>query len=297
MTKKPWQETEEFGFSFPFRCWDTELMDFIYPSHWHDYYEIFVVLQGKVSIIIDGDVWDVDTGDIVLLDPGRLHSFSASAPKTCIRFFHFAQSFFAKEDHMLALVDYRSVFIQKPIIHTALHAQKVDVEMFLHKNISAFLDLLFDEYKKKRKGWQIAIKGELYRLFLTYVRNSTLDKNDKLSQKPFSANTENRFERVFLFINKNFHNANLDLNYAAQEAALSRFHFSRFFKQRTGQSFYAYLSSLRLGHAKAMLLKTDLPVIDIARNCGFSSLSTFFRVFKTGTGSTPSQYRKEKSKE
>jgi AraC family transcriptional regulator of adaptative response / methylphosphotriester-DNA alkyltransferase methyltransferase len=51
-----------------------------------------------------------------------------------------------------------------------------------------------------------------------------------------------------------------------------------------------------LGHAKAMLLKTDLQVVDIARNCGYSSLSTFFRVFKMGTGCTPLSYREEKSK-
>jgi AraC-like DNA-binding protein len=297
MTKRPWQETEEFGFSFPFRCWDTELMDFIYPVHWHEYYELFVVLQVKVSINIDGDIWELETGDIGLLDPDRLHSFFASAPKTCIRFFHFAQSFFTKEDHMLALVDYRALFIQKPVIHVTQHAQKAAVDNLLHKDISVFLDLLFDEYKKKNKGWQIAIKGELYRLFLTYLRSSAQEENDKASRKSLSPSTEDRFERVILLISKNFHNADLDLNYAAREAALSRFHFSRFFKQRTGQSFYAYLSSLRLGHAKAMLLKTDLQVVDIARNCGYSSLSTFFRVFKVGTGYTPTRYRDEKSKE
>jgi AraC-like DNA-binding protein len=296
MANKLWQEKEEFGFSFQFRCWDSALNDFIYPSHWHEYYEVFVVLRGKVTIIIDGEAREVREGDIVLLDPGRIHSFPSSDPETCIRFFHFSQRFFAKEDHILALVDYRMVFIQKPIIRAVPYDGEGDVDKVLYANIYGFLEQLFNEYRKKNKGWQIAIKGGLYLMFLFYVR-STAENTGKFSERSLPISTEERLERVFLLINKHFYNADLDLNQAAQEAALSRFHFARFFKQRTGQTFCGFLSSVRLSHAKEMLLKTDLPVIDIARNCGFASLSTFFRIFKVGTGYTPSQYRETKSNE
>ncbi len=297
MTNKPWQENEEFGFSFPFRCWDSELKDFIYPSHWHEYYELFVILKGNVSIVIDGYAMDAQEGDIVLLDPERIHSFPSSNPQTSIRFFHFAQSFFAKEDHVLASVDYRSVFKQKPIIHAMPQSGEDDSNKTLYTHIFASLNFLFDEYKKKNKGWQIAIKSELYRIFLLYIRTDMAYNVNAYPRKILPITTEERFERVFLLINQNFHNTDLNLNRAAEEAALSRFHFSRFFKQRTGQSFYTFLSSVRLSHAKEMLLKTDLSVIDVAGNCGFSSLSTFFRVFKAETGYTPSQYRDTKSKE
>jgi AraC-like DNA-binding protein len=296
MTNRPWQQKEEFGFSFPFRCWESASQDFIYPPHWHEYYEIFVVLRGKMTVNVDGDIWDAYEGDIVLLDPGRLHSFLSSEPETCIRFFHFAESFFAKEDHILALVDYRAIFIQKPIIRAVGNGELKGDRTF-HANIFASFELLFDEYKKKNKGWQIAIKGELYRLVLAYIRNGSAEDTEPISQKRISISSEERFERIFLLINKQFHDADLDLNRAAQEVFLSRFHFTRFFKQRTGQSFYAFLSSVRLGHAMEMLIKTDLPIMDVARNCGFSSPSTFFRVFRTGTGYTPSQYREVKSKE
>jgi AraC-like DNA-binding protein len=296
--KTVWQEKEEFGFSFPFRCWDSALGDFIYPSHWHEYYEVFVVLRGKVNIVIDGDAWDAQEGDIVLLDPGRIHGFPSSDPGTCIRFFHFAQRFFAKEDHILALVDYRAVFIQNPIIRAPPYAGEGDADTGLYTNINDFLELLFNEYKKKNKGWQIAIKGWLYLMFLGHVRGGDTVKNTgRFAERPLPITTEERFERVFLLVNKHFHNADLDLNQAAQEAALSRFYFARFFKQRTGQTFCAFLSSVRLSHAKEMLLKTDLSIINIARDCGFSSLSTFFRIFKAETGYTPSQYREAKSNE
>jgi AraC-like DNA-binding protein len=289
MEHKTWQENEEFAFSFPFRCWESELKDFIYPNHWHEYYEILVIFRGKVHIVINGDVLNAEEGDIVLLDPGCIHSFPSSDPATCIRFFQFSQGFFAREDHVNALVDFRSVFSQKPIIRA------ISQDKTLYKNILTSLDSIFDEYIKKSKGWQIAIKGELYHMFLHYVRGGAAENVTIPHNKPLPITNEKRFERVFLLINKHFDNVNLDLNVAAQEAALSRFYFTRFFKQRTGQSFYSFLSAIRISHAKEMLLKTDLQIIDIARNCGFSSLSTFFRVFKTESGYTPSQYRREKS--
>ncbi|GHT87980.1 hypothetical protein FACS1894137_15920 [Spirochaetia bacterium] len=78
---------------------------------------------------------------------------------------------------------------------------------------------------------------------------------------------------------------------AANDAALSKFHFTRFFKEQTGQSFHAYLSMVRVSHAVENLIKTDISITDIAYQCGFSSLKTFNRVFKTYTGKSPSQYR------
>jgi AraC-like DNA-binding protein len=131
-------------------------------------------------------------------------------------------------------------------------------------------------------------------MFLDYVRSNAQEHNNEPDKKMSPITTDERFERVILLINQHFYNVNLDLNQAAQEAALSRYYFSRYFKQKTGQCFYDYLSFVRLSHAQEMLLKTDLPVMDIAIHCGFSSLSTFFRVFKTETGYTPSQYRERK---
>jgi transcriptional regulator GlxA family with amidase domain len=59
--------------------------------------------------------------------------------------------------------------------------------------------------------------------------------------------------------------------------------------------FHHYLLMVRVSHAEEFLLKTDLPLTTIAYSCGFASLATFNRVFKQGTGITPSSYRKNKS--
>ena len=84
----------------------------------------------------------------------------------------------------------------------------------------------------------------------------------------------------------------ISLQEIAAAAHLSKFHLSREFMQQMNQSPYAYLMSMRLNHAKKLLLSTDDPIAEIAEACGFSNLSCFFRQFKKVQGCTPLQYRK-----
>lgn len=78
----------------------------------------------------------------------------------------------------------------------------------------------------------------------------------------------------------------------AASAALSKYHFSRLFREKTGVSPHEYLSSLRLQHARKLILETSLSVEDIASRCGFSTASHFIRAFKKEMEFTPAAYRK-----
>lgn len=70
-------------------------------------------------------------------------------------------------------------------------------------------------------------------------------------------------------------------------AGMSRFHFSRLFKARTGKSPYQYLLEVRLEHAAHLLKTRDLSVTDAATTAGFTDLSRFGQLFKKRFGQTP----------
>jgi AraC-like DNA-binding protein len=67
--------------------------------------------------------------------------------------------------------------------------------------------------------------------------------------------------------------------------------------QRMGhRNFSAYLNRYRIAEAKALLAdrdKVDLPVLTIAMDLGYNSLPPFNRAFRTETGTTPSDYRRQ----
>lgn len=75
-------------------------------------------------------------------------------------------------------------------------------------------------------------------------------------------------------------------------AGMSRFHFSRQFKARTGKSPYRFLLEVRLEHAAHLLRKQELSVTAAATTAGFTDLSRFSQLFRRHFGVSPKNYAK-----
>ena len=54
-----------------------------------------------------------------------------------------------------------------------------------------------------------------------------------------------------------------------------------------------YITLSRLTQARAMLMKTELPVMEVARQCGYNDVSSFVRRFREEFGVTPLQFRRQ----
>ena len=99
-----------------------------------------------------------------------------------------------------------------------------------------------------------------------------------------------RLRRVLDYIEANLE-GDLPLDLMASIACLSRYHFARAFKQAVGHSPHRYVSARRLDRAKALLMRGDRSLVDIALSLSFSSQANFTRAFKQATGQAPGQFR------
>ena len=79
----------------------------------------------------------------------------------------------------------------------------------------------------------------------------------------------------------------INVSQVAAHFGYSAGRFSHIFNERIGCSFTRYVNNLRCYNARRMLAEEDLPLIDVATACGFSSMRTFHRVYKAFTGETP----------
>lgn len=78
----------------------------------------------------------------------------------------------------------------------------------------------------------------------------------------------------------------------AASAGVSAGHGSEVFRAITGTSPSAYLTALRLSHARAMLAATGLSIAQIATDCGFGSVSRFYEAFRAAEGRPPAVWRR-----
>ncbi len=85
----------------------------------------------------------------------------------------------------------------------------------------------------------------------------------------------------------------LNIDELCKHLGVSRFHLQRLFKAQMGINLYEMIQSIRLQKAASLLITNPGSTItDIARMCGYSSQTSFIRVFKGRFEMTPTQWRK-----
>ncbi|HTT09480.1 MAG TPA: AraC family transcriptional regulator [Burkholderiaceae bacterium] len=95
-----------------------------------------------------------------------------------------------------------------------------------------------------------------------------------------------------------YRSENLSVAGLAARLAAPEYRLRRLINQRLGyRNFNAYINAFRLAEARAALAdpgRRETPVLTIALGAGFQSIGPFNRAFKTATGRTPTEFRREK---
>lgn len=97
------------------------------------------------------------------------------------------------------------------------------------------------------------------------------------------------------YVGENMHEP-ISLAELAGTVGMSKYHFSRRFKDSTGMTPHSYVTAARLTRAKRILARyKTIPLVEVATACGFSDQSHMNRVFKKYLGTTPGKFRQSNS--
>ena len=106
-----------------------------------------------------------------------------------------------------------------------------------------------------------------------------------------SALPPNALKRVLERIEQSFQ-SEISLASLAEEAGYSRGHFLKMFRASMGTTPHRYLLKRRTDHARSLLKRREISIIDVAASCGFSSQAHLTQVFRKHVGVTPGDYRR-----
>lgn len=87
-----------------------------------------------------------------------------------------------------------------------------------------------------------------------------------------------------------------DVDKLADIVHMSRYHYTRLFKQHTGMTPYNYYQNVKFGRLKEMLCDKNLSITQVFDECGVDYNGNLSKKFKQDLGMTPSQYREMMTK-
>jgi AraC-like DNA-binding protein len=108
----------------------------------------------------------------------------------------------------------------------------------------------------------------------------------------FDERGNKRMSDVYTYIRENYFKS-IPLEKIAKVAKMSPFAFSRYFKKNCGAGFVEYLNRVRTNKACYLLRETEYAVHDIAKECGYASISNFNKQFRKTEGISPRSFRSQ----
>lgn len=247
----------------------TEYMIPKFPAHWHIDTEIIAVTSGTITIGYNFDIYTLYTGDFMLIPGGNIHHFSTSDNGRALLLLLSAETIISKEE--------ADVFSMPVII------KNIDTAMF-----KDMYNRIYDELINAGTAYKIMIKSYLGLLSGWILRNRTED--NILKSKQLKRKLLNDSQKLFKHIEDNY-SRRITLEEGAKFMHFEKNYFCRYFRLLTGTTFTKYVNIIRTQTAQNMLLNTDLPINEIALRCGFNTVRTFNREFKSFTGITAMQYK------
>lgn len=251
-----------------------------YPPHWHTTMEIIMPTENIYTIECSGKRHILREGDIGLICPCCVHTlFAPPAGRRII--FQPDTSFLRFLKDIEPLFNILSpLFIitpeDFPAIHERLHALLLEIKAEYLSAASTFSEVM--------------IYSKLLEIITLIGRNYA----NHTESTPGIMGQQKEYMEKFLHICDYIEahcSDELTLDEVADMCGFSKFYFSRLFKQFTNVSFYKYVNQKRIAKAAELLIEPKRPITDVALSCGFSSLSSFIRMFKIIKGCTPTEFR------
>ncbi len=252
-------------------------LPFLYLHH-HDFYELYLYMSGDVTFLIEGKSYNLQLGDIILINTRELHHAIVNSMKTPYeRIVLWINKSFLQE---LSTPE-----IDLPLCFESLVKKNViraDIEF--RQNIRTQLNKLLSLDNYKGFG-----KDLLYKAYITEIaiHLNNLVLNDK-SDIDITVQKNHLIEGIIEYINNHI-DEDITLDELSKEFYLSKFHLSREFSKHTGTTIHRYIVQKKLIVAKELILN-DYPINSVYKQSGFGDYSNFFRSFKNEYGVTPKQF-------
>ena len=246
-----------------------------YRSHNHTQTELGFIISGKGNYVLGKKTFSVQNGDLIIVRSNEQHCIPDVESENLVAInIQFSPYFFWNEcPSYIPYAKIKALVNQEVSIDNLMTDSDIET---VFSSLTRLLDQSKNDFLIARKVLEIVCQIS--------------DKIDyKEEFKPDTKHLDN-VQKAIEFIKENYYK-DITLIDIAKSAAMSRSYFSAAFKTVTGISPYNFLLITRIEKAQELLKNTNKTVMEIAGECGFLSLTSFNKAFKSLIGVTPTTFK------
>ena len=228
-----------------------------FEIHTHTTYEIFCFLSGKAKYYVEGNIYNLKPGDILIMKKAEAHSLLISADIPYERItVNFNNSALLND----STLDLLSFFDNKPLGKNNRFA----ASKFNNTNWIYYLENICNSNNEYEK-----------RIYLTILLNELCNNYCNITDD------EIYYDNISLildYINQHI-TKNITLDQLCNHFHISQAQLNRKFNKMVGTTVYKYITTKRLLLAKELLKGGKQPTA-IYNECGFNDYCTFYKAYK-----------------
>ncbi len=249
----------------------------IYTEHHHTECELSLFIAGSGIYTVGKKVYEFNEGDMFLFGSDEPHCITELYTETDLLNIHFEPQLLWQQPENMELL-------------TLFFAKNVNFSNRFSGRDTALKNLILNiekEISEKLTGYIIETKYRLFSALIYILRGyDYFDKSPDYIK--YRLSTE-KMKDAMNYINENLSDKLL-LKDIAAAACMSQTYFSSVFKKLNGISPWEYITIKRIEKAIFLIKTTNMTMLEIAGNCGFSSSSNFYKAFAKITGKKPTDY-------
>ena len=233
--------------------------------HIHDCYELFCFLSGHAHYYIEGNIYPLKAGDILLIKKAETHNLIAdpkTAPSRFVIQFHESDIYDTPQQDILRFLNDRPIGQQN----------RFPASLFKDKPWLYYLQQCINTADIHAK-----------RLYLSTILRELYENRSRIiARKP----ERDRLADILEYVNTHLSH-NITVEDICQQFYISQSYLNQKFRLLTGASVWEYITTKRMFHAKDLLEQGQTPT-DVSTLCGFNDYSAFYRAYRRQFGHSPS---------
>ncbi|MGB4660397.1 MAG: AraC family transcriptional regulator [Mobilitalea sp.] len=252
----------------------------IYENDWHStlhshyFAELFYVIHGEGSFVVEDKVFSVKEGDLIIINPNIEHtekSINASP------------------------LEYVVLGIDGLVFNFHQEDPEASYSVFNFRNnkrhLQFYMTSMLEEIEEQKPEYEMVCQNLMEVFLVQIIRAAKYDliaTNIAMSKK-----INKECSRVKRYLDSNYVN-HITIDQLSELTHMNKYYLIHAYSKYAGLSPINYLNFRRIEESKNLLENTDFSIAQISNEVGFSSQAYFAQVFRKLVDSSPNDYRKKK---